>query len=57
MAEVAVAVLDVDEREPGPLRQPRGPDEVVDQPGDLVVGEDAGRRRSTPSRRSSSGWR
>ena len=37
MAEVAVAVLDVDEREARPLGLPRGADEVVDEPGDLVV--------------------
>ena len=40
MAEIAVAMLDVDEGEPRVPGQPGGADEVLDEPGDLVVGQD-----------------
>ncbi|OQA40206.1 MAG: hypothetical protein BWY52_02927 [Chloroflexi bacterium ADurb.Bin325] len=39
VAQVAVAVLDIDEREPRALGQRRGAAEVLDQPGDVVVAE------------------
>ena len=43
VAEIAVAVLHIHEGEAGPPGLRRGADEVVDEPGDLVVGEDVGR--------------
>ena len=45
VAEIAVAVLDVDESEPGFSGQRCGRDEVVDHAADLIVGQHADRTR------------
>ena len=41
MAEIAVAVLEIEELEPEPGRQSRGRHEIVRQPVELVVGQHA----------------
>ena len=53
VAEIAVAVLDVDEAKARVGRQLRGGDEVVDQPAQLVVAQDRG--PVTANRGSSTG--
>ena len=40
MAQITVAMLDIDERESSPLGEPRRANEIVDQPRDLVVRKD-----------------
>ena len=46
--QIAVTVLDVHELKPDVLRQPRGMHELVDQPVELVIGEDAHARGEAP---------
>jgi hypothetical protein len=56
VAQVAVAVLDVNEVEAGLAGEARRRVEVFDDPPDLAVGEQ-GASGARPTRASRSGWR